>query len=168
MQLCSKNTNWFKSLVENYRIKKVIRNTVERKFREELEILKEIEKDLNKIMNIKTIFENEEIFSHLIKKYMICGYMFVFCPLVCFWLVLCSSLWKCVVIIYWICNQIRHIFWVLIHLGDKCVIRVFFPNQCRICYSLVYIAVLIYLFCMRCLGLSFQISLIIFWLCHSM
>ena len=39
-----------------------VNNTVERKLREELEILKERQKGLDNLMNTKNKFDNEEIF----------------------------------------------------------------------------------------------------------
>ena len=47
--------------MEEYEIVKVVNNTVERKLREELEILKEREKGLDNLINIKIKFDNEEI-----------------------------------------------------------------------------------------------------------
>ena len=43
-------------------------NTVKRRLREELEILKETEKGLENIMNTKTKFKNEGIFYNIIMK----------------------------------------------------------------------------------------------------
>ena len=46
----------------------VYKRQVERKLREELEILKEREKGLDNLINIKIKFDNEEIFYNMIKK----------------------------------------------------------------------------------------------------
>ena len=54
--------------MEEYEIVKVVSNTVERKLREELEILKERDKGLDNLINIKIKFDNEEIFYNMIKK----------------------------------------------------------------------------------------------------
>ena len=54
--------------LEEYEIVKVVNNTVERKLREELEILKKREKGLDNLINIKIKFDNEEIFYNIIKK----------------------------------------------------------------------------------------------------
>ena len=48
--------------MEDNEILKVVNDTVERKLREELEILKEREKGLDNLINIKIKFDNEEIF----------------------------------------------------------------------------------------------------------
>ena len=53
---------------EYYEIVKIVNNTVERKLRDELEILKEREKGLDNLINIKIKFDNEEIFYNMIKK----------------------------------------------------------------------------------------------------
>ena len=58
----------FVNPLEDYEIVKVVNNTVERKLREELEILKEREKGLDNLINIKIKFDNEEIFYNIIKK----------------------------------------------------------------------------------------------------
>ena len=59
--------------MEDYEILKVVNNTVERKLREGLEILKEREKGLENLTNTKTKFKNEGIFYNIIKKYKVVG-----------------------------------------------------------------------------------------------
>ena len=54
--------------VVNYKIIKVMSKEKERKLKEEVEILKIRNKDEKRLMNIKTIFANEEIFKHLIRQ----------------------------------------------------------------------------------------------------
>ena len=58
----------FLNPLEDYEIVKVVNNTVERKLREELEILKEREKGVENLINTKIKFDNEEIFYNIIKK----------------------------------------------------------------------------------------------------
>jgi hypothetical protein len=58
----------FVNPLENYEIIKVINNNNERKINEELEILKEREKNINNLMNIQIKFENEDIFHYIIKN----------------------------------------------------------------------------------------------------
>ena len=52
----------FVNPLEEYEIVKLVNNTVERKLIEELEILKEREKGLDNLINIKIKFDSEEIF----------------------------------------------------------------------------------------------------------
>ena len=58
----------FVNPLQDYEILKVVNNIVERKLREESEILKETEKGLDILMNTKTIFDNKEIFYNIIRK----------------------------------------------------------------------------------------------------
>ena len=54
--------------MEDYEIEKIVNNRVERKLREEIEILKEREKGLDNLITTKTKFDKEEIFYNIIKK----------------------------------------------------------------------------------------------------
>ena len=53
--------------LEEYEIIKIEYNTMERKLKEELEIIKERKKGTNNLMNAQVKFENEEVFYHLLK-----------------------------------------------------------------------------------------------------
>ena len=66
--MCIRDSHKFVNPLEEYEIVKVVNNTVKRKLREELEILKEREKGLGNLINIKIKFDNEEIFYNMIKK----------------------------------------------------------------------------------------------------
>ena len=66
--MCIRDSHKFVNPFEGYEIIKVVNNTVERKLREKLEILKEREKGLDNLINIKIKFDIEEIFYNMIKK----------------------------------------------------------------------------------------------------
>ena len=57
----------FVNPIENVTILKIERKLKQRKLMEELVILKEKKKDANTLMNIKTEFDNEQIFYHILK-----------------------------------------------------------------------------------------------------
>ena len=58
----------FVNPLEEYEIVKVEQSPVERKLRDELEILKERKKNLNSLINSKAQFKNEDMFYHILSK----------------------------------------------------------------------------------------------------
>ena len=58
----------FVNPLEDYEISKVVNNTVERKLREELEILKEREKGLDSLIKTNIKSDNQEMFYNIIKN----------------------------------------------------------------------------------------------------
>lgn len=58
----------FINLLENVEIVKIKSNINQHKLLEELEILKEKKKGTNSLMNMKTVFNNEEIFYCILQK----------------------------------------------------------------------------------------------------
>ena len=58
----------FVNPIENFEVLGIENKITERRIREELEILKQKKIDENKLINIKTSFDNEDIFYYIVKK----------------------------------------------------------------------------------------------------